>query len=217
LFSRVGLEGNRCHTVYGLNGVEILPTKICLAYGYFTKVLSCQEVWHILLVYIYHYVMSCNVEQYLPIDDSPVEEVELIVHLKMTAQQGRRRSRGRGHFLPPQNVEFVITTKEGHTLHLTGFCLTDLDECHLALQQSKLVLRKFHAHDGHINPMRRNHSISRIHMHFPSTKFSLIEGRSSYAYSIDEDGFNDVADCLEFFCAELNIDMTGWQPYLRPY
>ena len=161
--------------------------------------------------------MSCNVGQYLPIDDSPVVEIEWIVHLKMTAQQGKRRGRWRSHFLPPQNVEFVITTREGHTLHLTAYCLTDLEECYLALQQSRLVLREFHAHEGHVNPMRRNHPITRIHMHFPSTKFPLIKGRSSYAYPIDEDGFNDVADCLEFFCAELNIDLAGWQPYLRPH
>ena len=161
-------------------------------------------------------LMSCNVEQYLPADDSPVADVERIVRLKMIAQQGRRRGRWRGHFLPPQNVEFIISTREGHTLHLTGYCLTDLEECYLALQQRKLVLRKFHAHEGHINPMGRNHPITRIHMHFPSIKFPLIESRSSYAYSIDEDGFNNVADCLEFFCAELSIDLAGWQPYLRP-
>jgi len=162
-------------------------------------------------------LMSCNVGQYLPTDESPVAEVEWIVHLKMIAQQGRRRGRGRGHFLPPQNVELIVTTREGHTLHLTGYCLPDLEECYLDLQQGRLVLRKFHAHEGHINPMRRNHPIARIHMHFPSIKFPLIESRSSYAYSIDEDGFADVADCLKFFCAELSIDLGGWQPYLRPY
>lgn len=37
--------------------------------------------------------MSCNVGQYLPINDSPVAEIERIVHLKMIAQQGRRRGR----------------------------------------------------------------------------------------------------------------------------
>ncbi len=159
--------------------------------------------------------MSCDVGQYLPPDDSPISEVEQIVHLKMTAQQGRRRGRGRGQFLPSQSIEFVITTREGHTLHLTGYCLSDLDECYLDFQHGRIILREFHTHDGHINPMKRNHPIARIHMHFPSKKFLLGEGRSSYAYSIDDDGFDDIVDCLKFFCAELDIDLNGWQPYLR--
>jgi len=159
--------------------------------------------------------MSCNVTQYLPVDDRPVVEAERIVHLKMIAQQGRRRGRGRGNLIPPQDIEFVITTQEGHMLHMTGYCLPDLEECHLDLQHGKVILRKFHTHEGHINPMRQNHPTARLHMHFPSIRFPLIESRSSYAYSIDDgDGFDDVADCLEFFCAELDIDLGGWQPYL---
>jgi len=161
--------------------------------------------------------MSCNVIQYLPSDDNPVTEVERIVHLKMVAQQGRRRGRGRGQFLPPQNVEFVITTREGHTLHLTGYCVPELEECYLGLLQGKTVLRKFHSHEGHINPNHLNDLITRIHMHFPSVRFPLVENKSSYAYSIDENGFDDVADGLESFCAELDVDLAGWQPYLRRY
>jgi len=161
--------------------------------------------------------MSCNVGQYLPADDSPVAEVERFVHLKMIAQLGRRRGRGRGHFLPPQNIEFIITTQEGHTLHLTGYCVREVEECHLGLHYGSTVLRKFDAHEGHINPSHRNDPITRIHMHFPSVNFPLVKHRSSYAYSIGEDGFDDVADCLEFFCAEVGIDLGGWQPYLWPY
>lgn len=162
-------------------------------------------------------LMSCNVGQYLPADDSPVAEVERFVHLKMIAQLGRRRGRGRGHFLPPQNIEFIITTQEGHTLHLTGYCVREVEECHLGLHYGSTVLRKFDAHEGHINPSHRNDPITRIHMHFPSVNFPLVKHRSSYAYSIGEDGFDDVADCLEFFCAEVGIDLGGWQPYLWPY
>lgn len=210
--SRIGLEGNRCHIAYGLNGAEIPPIKICFAYGYFTKVLSCQEVWHILLVYI---IMSCNVGQYLPVDDSPVEEVELIVHLKMTAQQGRRRGRGRGYFIPPQDIEFIIATQEGHTLHLTGYCVPEVEECHLSLHYGSTILRKFDAQEGHINPRYRHDPVTRIHMHFPSTNFPLVRYRSSYAYSTDDDGFDDIADCLNSFCNEVGIDLNEWQPYLR--
>jgi len=158
--------------------------------------------------------MSCNVAQYLPIDDSPVVGVELIVHLKMTAQQGRRRGRGRGRFIPPQDIEFIITTQEGHTLHLTGYCILEVEECHLSLHYGSTVLRKFDVHEGHINPHRLNDPITRMHMHFPSTSFPLVKHRSSYAYSIGEDGFDDVADCLNFFCSELGINLSGWQPHL---
>jgi len=160
-------------------------------------------------------LMSCNVAQYLPSDDSPVTEIERIVHSKMVAQQGRRRGRGRAHFLPPQDIEFIITTQEGYTLHLTGYCVPEVEECHLGLHHGSTVLRKFEAHEGHVNPRRRNHPITRIHMHFPSINFPLVMHRSSYAYSIDEDGFDDVAECLEFFCAELSIELGGWQPRLR--
>ena len=160
-------------------------------------------------------LMSCNVAQYLPIDDSPVAKVELVVHLKMTAQPGRRRGRGRAHFIPPQDIEFIITTQEGHTLHLTGETGCQVEGICYNFNYGSTVLRKFDAHEGHINPSHRNDPITRIHMHFPSTNFPLVKHRSSYAYSIDEDGFDDVADCLNSFCTELDIDLNGWQPYLR--
>lgn len=159
--------------------------------------------------------MSCNVSQYLPVDDSPVVGVELIVHLKMAAQQGRRRGRGRGRFIPPQDIEFTITTQGGHTLHLVGYCIPEVEECHLSLHHGSTVLRKFDVHEGHINPRRLNDPITRMHMHFPSTNFPLVKHRSSYAYSIGEDGFDDVADCLDFFSSELGINLSGWQPHLR--
>lgn len=159
--------------------------------------------------------MSCNVGQYLPSDDSPVTEVERIVHLKMVAQQGRRRGRGHGNFLPPQNVEFVITTQEGHTLHMTGYSRPELEACYLDLQQGRTILREFHAHDGHFNPGRRNDPVTRVHMHFPSSNFPLVENKSSYAYSIYDGGFDDITDGLDAFCSELGIDLNGWQPYLR--
>jgi hypothetical protein len=159
--------------------------------------------------------MTCNVGQYLPVDDNPVVDVERIVHLRMIAQQGRRRGRGRGRFIPPQGIEFIVTTQEGHTLHLTGYCQPEVEECHLDLQHGKEILRKFHAHDGHKNPKGRNYPTTRVHMHFPSVKYPLIEKSSSYAYSIDNDGyFNDVVDCLEYFCSELGMDMDTWQPFL---
>jgi hypothetical protein len=159
--------------------------------------------------------MVCNVGQYLPPDDSPVAQVEHIVHLKMTAVQGRPHGRGRGQFRPPQDIEFVINTQEGHTLHLAGYCDPEVEECHLGLHHGSTVLRKFEAHDGHVNPRHRNDPIARIHMHFPSTNFPLVTHRSSYAYSIDDGGFDDVVDCLNFFCAELGIDLSAWQPRLR--
>jgi len=160
-------------------------------------------------------LMSCNVAQYLPIDDSPVVEVERVVHLRMVAQQGRRRGRGRGRLIPPQGIEFIVTTQEGHTLHLTGYCQPDVEECHLALHHGREVLRKFDAHEEHVNPKRRDYPTARLHMHFPSVKYPLIEKSSSYAYSIDDDGyFDDVADCLEYFCSELDVDMSDWQPHL---
>jgi hypothetical protein len=161
--------------------------------------------------------MTCNVGQYLPADDSPVIEVEQIVHLKMIAQPGRRRGRGRGrgHFIPPQNMEFIITTQAGHTLHLTGYCVPEVEECHLGLHYGSTTLRKFDAHEGHINPRHRNGPISRIHTHFPTLGFPLVKHKSSYAYSISDGGFDHVTDCLNFFCVELGIDLNDWQPYLR--
>jgi hypothetical protein len=158
--------------------------------------------------------MTCNVKQYLPQDDQPVAESERVIHLQMTVQQGRRRGR-RASFLPPQDVEFVVITQEGQTLHLTGYCVPETEECFLSLHHGSTVLRKFESHEGHMNPGRRNHPISRCHMHFPSVKFPLITHNSSYAYSIDEAGFEAVEDCLKSLCAELGIDMSEWQPRLR--
>jgi hypothetical protein len=54
-----------------------------------------------------------------------------------------------------------------------------------------------------------------MHMHFPSVQFPLVENKSSYAYSIDGGGFDDIAVCLQFFCEELGIQLGGWQPFLR--
>lgn len=140
--------------------------------------------------------MTCNIGQYLPGDDSSVIEVEHIVHLRMVAQQGSRKGRGhgRGHFIPPQNIEFIITTHEGHTLHLIGYCVPEVEKCHLSLHHGNTILRKFDAHEGHINPHHRNAPIARTHIHFPSTKYPLIKYGSSYAYSIIENADTKFSD-----------------------
>ena len=160
--------------------------------------------------------MTCDVGKYLPMGDFPVDEVERIVHLRMRAQQGRRRGRGRAHraFLPPQSIEFVVTTQNGDTLHLTGYYLPDAEQCYLDLHHGRAVLRKFHGHEGHRNPNGFGNSVAYLHMHFPSRKYPLVEYKSSYAYALDGDRFGDVADYLSFFCAALDIDLNEWQSYL---
>jgi hypothetical protein len=158
--------------------------------------------------------MSCNVAQYLPSGDDRVDEVERIVHLNMKLKEGGRRGRGT-QFLPPQNIQFIVKTEQGDLLHLTGYCLYDFGECYLDLQRGREIFRKFHAHEGHENPAGRNGVVAFTHMHFPSVSYPLVERESSYAYSIDGDRYYDIGDCLTSFCVELNIDMAGWQPYLR--
>jgi hypothetical protein len=109
----------------------------------------------------------------------------------------------------------VITTQEGHRLHLTGYCVPEVEECYLDLQHEKAVLRKFHVHEGHRNPKGWDGPTTRVHMHFPSIKYPLSEKSSSYAYSLDDNGFfTDVADCLEYFCSEIGLDISAWQPHL---
>jgi hypothetical protein len=158
--------------------------------------------------------MSCNVGQYLPTGDTPVAEVERIVHLKMVALLGRLRGRRR-HYLPPQEIEFVITTQDGKMLSLSGCYLPEFDECYFNLSQRKTVLREFHKHEGHINPKMRNHPITQLHVHFPTVNFPLPEKYGSYAYSLGEGDFTNVEDCAKYMCAELMIELVEWQPRLR--
>lgn len=159
-------------------------------------------------------VMSCNIGQYLPADDSPITEVERVIHLQMLAYPGRQRGRRR-RLLPPQEMELVVITQEGKTLSLSGVFLPELGSCYLSLSQGKTVFREFHAHEGHKNPKRRNHPITQLHMHFPTTNFPLIEYHSSYAYSLGEADFDNVEDCIKFMCIELDINVVEYQPKLR--
>ena len=164
--------------------------------------------------------MSCCVQQYLPADDDIVQRVEDLVHLKLRAREGyqqRVRGRGRRHrgFLPPNALELLVYTNEDSILHITGYQQTD-DNCVLDLQDNGTILRMFHTHPGHRNPFDPNNPLPGLHMHFPSARFHLIEGRHrSYAYPLAGDGFADIGDALSSFCDELGIIMESWQPFLK--
>ena len=74
------------------------------------------------------------------------------------------------------------------------------------LHDGDTKLRALHTHEGHRNPDPSRTALGGPHMHFPSVRYPLVYGRSSYAYRIDDcPDFGAVIDCLRFFCAELGI------------
>lgn len=157
--------------------------------------------------------MSCNVSQYLPVDDAAVAEVEDIIHNSLTAipreRRDRRRRRSRG-FLPPKSVELIVYTDQGQQLTLLAY-ETKSTDVYTELHRGDTKLRALHTHDGHRNPYPDNTEVDGCHMHFPSIKFALVVNKSSYAYELDCPDLHYSTDSVEFFCSEIGITIEGLQ------
>ena len=151
-----------------------------------------------------------DVRQFLPQDDYPVKEIERILGLdiKLDLTRGRRKGRGKA-FLPPQEVEIVAITSEYQTLHFTSR-LAFGEEVVTSLQHAGTFLRKYHTHSGHRNPTITVDASEGPHIHFPSEKYPLYEGRSSYAYP-SADWAETATDGVYALCEELNIPVDVLQ------
>ncbi len=155
--------------------------------------------------------MACNVGQYLPCDDSPVPDVEDIVHARdMIAYPkrvgSRRRRRG---FYPPRSMEVEISTS-GERLVLTAY-INKAGYAYVDLHRHDTILRKLHTHDNHWNP--GGQLVEGAHMHFPTRRYPLSTGRSSYAYPIEAE-VDVVSEGVLYLCQHLDINVLAIQPLL---
>jgi len=155
--------------------------------------------------------MACNVQQYLPPDDSSVQEVEQIVHASLQAIQ--RTGRRRRAFLPPGQIELIVVAKDGHQLSLIGYQRKGGDFI-TELHHADTKLRALHTHEGHENPEPKRGPVDGCHMHFPTIKHPLVWGRASYAYALDCQVPSETIDYVRLFCMELDIVIIEAQPPL---
>ena len=154
--------------------------------------------------------MSCDVSQYLPEDDHPNEMLEGIVHsnlrivgdfqLRRRGRQARLRSR--------EDLRLRVESDAGEELQLNAFRRGGGDlMAELYLQDLKM--RALHTHDDHLNP--DGYLLPNGHMHFPTYKFPLSRGNSSYAYEVDCTDDVELNEFLDIFCALLNIYKGNFQ------
>ena len=150
--------------------------------------------------------MSCDVGQWLLKGDEIVPQVEDLVHqskeLLLLPNPG---SYGPG-FRPRNHLKVdVIVTATGQKLSLKAFESsrgTDIE-----LSYRRRVLRHMHVHERHHNPGGK--IVDGPHMHFPSKRFSLRIGYSSYAYLVDELVVDsDLNEALNLFCSILDITIS---------
>lgn len=157
--------------------------------------------------------MTCNVERYLPDDDSEVPSIERLVHQPhleaIVLSPGSQRTRHR--FRPPNNVKLEVFGRQGLTMWLIGYSNSGGDVV-IELKHQDRTLRKLHTHDGHHNPDRK--LVEGAHIHFPSRKYPLSQNGSSYAYGL-ETTIESLVDWLLYFCDRMDISMlNGIQTYL---
>ena len=155
--------------------------------------------------------MSCSVDQYITDStDGSNQEAETIVHLPMVClpvTQRRRRS-----FLPQMTMTYRVMTNQGHILSLHAF--TQWDGLHVDLQSSDMMVRKLHTHDNHHNP--DGMEVPGPHIHFPSMKYPLVRAKSEWAYSIDLAHPDDLHECIQALCFEVDIDIQALQFQFDP-
>jgi hypothetical protein len=152
--------------------------------------------------------MSCDVAQYITLNDAPNQEAEAIVHESMFCLPRSSRRRATKGFLPPLSMDYrVHTVHSGQILSLTGH--TDSKGIYVELQANAMMLRKLHTHEGHRNP--DGVEISGLHIHFPTQKYPMAYGKSEWAYPINLPYDDDLETCVQFFCHELGIDITTLQ------
>ena len=160
--------------------------------------------------------MSCNIyiSQCLPEDDSPDAEVERIVHLGMRIvgdARRDRRSRSRRRLRPKENLEFQVESDQGHDLLLKAY--KEGGNLIAELHYQSVKMRALHTHEFHHNPRCRQ-PLPNGHMHFPTNRYPLGTGPSSYAYETHCSDEESLALFLELFCALLNIESRSFQTTL---
>ena len=153
--------------------------------------------------------MVCCVEQYIPHNDFPITEVELLLHRKgMVAIP--RSLKGSKQFRPRRRMEFEVVMPFHDALTLKAYS-NGFGEVHADLLWGGELLRKLHTHEGHRNP--GGLPVPGTHMHFPTRRFPLTRGRGSYAYSLDEQ-IHSVSDGVWSICGLLGIEISGIQQLL---
>ena len=156
--------------------------------------------------------MSCNVSQHLPSDDSVDEDVERVVHSDMRIARDLRptgRGRSRRRFRPNEHYDLQLETDEGEVVILKAYRRGGGDLM-AELHHHSVKIRALHTHDGHRNPGSR-HILPNGHMHFPTTQFPLVVGRSSYAYESLCTEEQELVLFIDDICALLDIQLGPFQ------
>ena len=155
--------------------------------------------------------MSCCVAQYITLtDDTSNREAETLVHLPMVCLPNTQRRR-RG-FVPQMTMTYRVVTPQGHLLSLHAF--TQWDGLHVDLQSSDMMVRKLHTHDYHRNP--DGLEVPGPHIHFPSLKYPMVRGQSEWSYPIDLAYPDDLIECIQALCFEVDIDIEALQFQFDP-
>ena len=154
--------------------------------------------------------MSCDVAQYLPEDDRPKEQLERVLHLTLKALplNSRRLRRRPRSFMPKGKLELEVVSNEGHRMSLKAYVWKGGLVADLHLGDEKL--RSLHTHSDHRDP-RGHYRMPNGHIHYPTYKFPLVTGCSSYAYEQDCSAGDCLNDFVELFCSLLNIEMNAFQ------
>lgn len=156
--------------------------------------------------------MSCEVTQYLPQDDSSDDESERLVHSNMRIVRDLRatgRSRTRRRFRPKEHYDFQLETDEGDVISLRAYRRRGGDLI-ADLHYHSVKMRALHTHEGHRNP-RSQHRLPNGHMHFPTTHFPLVTGKSSFAYESPCSDDQELVLFIDDFCALLGIELGPFQ------
>ena len=158
--------------------------------------------------------MSCDVAQCLPPDVVPDPEVERIVHsgkriVEDLRPAGRRRS---GRRLRPKEIfELRVESDQGDELLLKAY--KEGGEMIAELHYESDKIRALHTHEGHLNPGWQQ-PLPNGHMHFPTNRYPLVRGASSYAYEIPCSDEENLVLFIELFCALLDIELGALQTTL---
>ena len=159
--------------------------------------------------------MSCDVGQYLPDNDQPLEEIERLVHLpKMAYSRGNLRRQGRGNsFVPRNRLEMNVIASEGQEITLLAY-KEKWGEVIVELHRGDEKIRSLHTHEGHRNP-GHGYGMSDGHMHFPTRQYPLVKNRSQYAYEVDCPYMDRLTDIVQYFGGFLNIEIDALQLQLE--
>ena len=154
--------------------------------------------------------MACDVGQYLPLGDSVVDELEEIVHSKLAALVGTRSSGAEGRRLAPKRNYDIQVTSNGRPGYKLKAYADRVGHLFAELHYGNRKIRSLHTHDGHKNPNKRD-ELPNGHMHFPTRRYPLAQGRSQHAYEEWCDDYGDLVAFLLHFCHLLGIEIDASQ------